>query len=105
MKFSTNLYSVFLMLWYRYRQVPGRQNRLPLADSGGAYVSKEPRMPKMDSRAADMALAVWNGYSSYVRDARRHARQCRPVEQVLNDSNDVGLVARARSRSFCRRMR
>ena len=29
------------MLWYRYRQVPGRQYRLPLADSRGAHVSKE----------------------------------------------------------------
>ena len=38
--------SVFLMLWYRYRQVPGRQNRLPLADSGGAHVFKEPRCAK-----------------------------------------------------------
>ena len=28
------------MIWYRYRQVPGRQNRLPLADSGGAHVFK-----------------------------------------------------------------
>ena len=26
------------MLWYRYRQVPGRQNRFPLADSRGAHV-------------------------------------------------------------------
>ena len=34
------------MLWYRYRQVPGRQNRLPLADSGGAHVFKEPRCAK-----------------------------------------------------------
>ena len=67
-------------------------------------MSKEPRMPKMDSRAADMALAVWNVYVN-VWDARRHARQWRPVEQALHDSNDVGLVARARSRSFCRRMR
>ena len=32
------------------------------------------------------------------------ARQWRPVEQALHGSNDVGLVARARSRSFCRRM-
>ena len=47
------------MLWYRYRQVQGRHNRLPPADSGGAHVSKEPRMPKMDATAADMALAVW----------------------------------------------
>ena len=29
------------MLWYRYRQVPGRQYRLPLADSKEAHVSKE----------------------------------------------------------------
>ena len=58
LKFSTNLYSVFLMLWYRYWQVPGRQNRLPLADSGGAHVSKEPRMAKMAPRGADMAVAV-----------------------------------------------
>ena len=50
------------MLSYQYRQVPGRQNRLPLADSGGAHVSKEPRMPKMDAMATNMALAVWNGY-------------------------------------------
>jgi hypothetical protein len=47
-------------------------------------------MAKMDPSAADMALAVWNGY---VRDARRH------VEQVLQGSKDVGLGARARSRS------
>ena len=53
-------------------------------------------MAKMDPSAADMALAVWNGY---VRDARRHARQWRPVEQVLQGSKDVGLRARARSRS------
>jgi hypothetical protein len=40
-------------------------------------------MEKMDPNAADimadMALAVWNGY---VQDARRHARQWRPVERV-----------------------
>jgi hypothetical protein len=53
-------------------------------------------MAKMDPSAADMALAVWNGY---VRDARRHAGQWRPVEQVLQGSKDVGLGARARSRS------
>jgi hypothetical protein len=29
-------------------------------------------MAKMDPIAADMALAVWNGY---VQDATRHARQ------------------------------
>ena len=89
------------MLWYRYRQVPGRQNRLPLADSRGAQVSKEPGYGKDGPHrsAADMALAVWNGY---VHDARRHARQWRPIEQALQDSRDskdVGLVARARRRS------
>jgi hypothetical protein len=41
-------------------------------------------MAKMDPSAADMALAMWNGY---VHDARRHARQRRPVEQVLQHSN------------------
>jgi hypothetical protein len=45
-------------------------------------------MAKMDPSAADMALAVWIGY---VRDARRHAGQWRPVEQVLQGSKDVGL--------------
>ena len=53
-------------------------------------------MAKMEPSAADMALAVLNGY---VRDARRHARQRRPVEQVLQGSKDAGLRARARSRS------
>ena len=53
-------------------------------------------MAKMDPSAADMAFAVWNGY---VRDARRHPRQWRPVEQVLHGSKGVGLVARARGRS------
>jgi hypothetical protein len=55
-------------------------------------------MAKMDPSAADVALAVWNGY---VRDARRHARQWRAVEQVLQgrSSKEVGLGARARSRS------
>jgi hypothetical protein len=53
-------------------------------------------MAKMDPSAADMVLAVWNGY---VRDARRHARQWRPVKQVLHGSKDVGLGDRARSRS------
>ena len=44
-------------------------------------------MAKMDANAAGMALAVWNGY---VRDARRHAGQWRPVEQVLQGT----IVAR-----------
>ena len=42
-----------------------------VADSGGAHVSKEPDVAKMDLIAADMAVAVWNGYA---RDARKHAR-------------------------------
>ena len=42
-----------------------------VADSGGAHVSKEPDVAKMDLIAADMAVAVCNGY---VWDARRHAR-------------------------------
>jgi hypothetical protein len=35
-------------------------------------------MAKMDLNAADMALAVWDGY---VQDARRHPHQRRPVER------------------------
>ena len=60
-------------------------------------MSKEPDVAKMEPSAADRALAVWNGY---VRDARRHARQWHPVAQALQGSKDVGLRARARSRSF-----
>ena len=78
------------MLWSRHRQVPGRQDTMLVADSRGAHVLKEPDAAKMDTIAADMALAVWNGYM-YVWDARRHA---------LHGSKDVGLRARARSRSF-----
>ena len=85
------------MLWCRHRQVPGRQDTVLVADSREAHVSKEPRMAKMDPSAAKMALALWNGY---VWDARRHARQWRPVEQAHEGSKDVGLRARARSRSF-----
>jgi hypothetical protein len=36
-----------------------------VAESNGAHVSKalrSPDMAKMDPSAADMALAVWNGY-------------------------------------------
>ena len=56
-------------------------------------------MPKMDPSDADMAVAVWNGCA---RDARRHAHQWRPVEQAHEGtcSKDVGLRARASSRSF-----
>ena len=72
-----------------------------VTDSRGAHVSKEPDMAKMDPSAANMAVAVWN---DCLRDARRHARQWRPVEhmveQALQGIKDVGLRARARSRSF-----
>ena len=40
------------MLWCRHRQVLGRQDTVLVADSGGAHVSKEPRMAKMDPSAA-----------------------------------------------------
>ena len=53
-------------------------------------------VPKMDPRAANMAVAVWNGY---VQDARRHAYQWRPVDRWRQDSKDAGLRARARRRS------
>ena len=43
-----------------------------VVDSRWAHVSKEPHVAKMEPSAADMALAVWNGYVQY---ARRHARQ------------------------------
>ena len=95
-KFSTNLYNIFLMLWYQYRQVSGRQDTMLVADSREAHVFKEPRHGKDGPQCADMAFAVWNGI---VRDAKRHARQWRPIEQALHGSKDVGLRARARSRS------
>ena len=38
----------------------------------GTCVIRSPDMAKMDPSAADMALAVWNGY---LQDARRHAHQ------------------------------
>ena len=64
------------MLWYRYRQAPGRRDTMLVADSRGhMHVSKEPRHGKDGPQcpsAADVALAVWNGC---VQDARRHARQ------------------------------
>jgi hypothetical protein len=66
------------MLWYRYRQVSGRQDAMLVADSRGHMCLRSLDMAKMDPNAADMALAVWNGY---VQDARRHARQWSPVEQ------------------------
>ena len=34
------------MLWHRYRQVPGRQDTMLVADSKGVHVSKEPRHGK-----------------------------------------------------------
>ena len=67
-----------------------------VADSRETHVFKEPRHGKDGPQCADMASAVWNGI---VWDARRHARHWRPVEQALQGSKDVGLRARARSRS------
>ena len=66
------------MLWYRYRQVLGRRDTMLVADSRGHMCLRSSDMAKMDPNVADMALAVWNGY---VQDARRHARQWRPVER------------------------
>ena len=58
-------------------------------------------MAKMDPNAADAALAVWNGT---VQDARRHAfTSVTPRRAIEQDGKDVGLRARARSRSsLCR---
>jgi hypothetical protein len=59
-------------------------------------------MAKMDPNAANMALAVWNGS---VQDARRHAHatSVTPRRAIEQDGKDVGLRARARSRSsLCR---
>jgi hypothetical protein len=60
------------MLWYRYRQVPGPRDTTLVADSRGHMCLRSSVMAKMDPNAADMALAVWNGY---VQDARRLAGQ------------------------------
>ena len=61
---------------------------------------RSPDMAKMDPSATDMALAVWNGY---VQDARRQSCvTCTSVTPRRGKSwmgQDVGLVARARSRS------
>ena len=46
------------MLWYRNRQVPGRQYRLLLADSKGAHVSKESRYGK-DGPECRRYSSVW----------------------------------------------
>jgi hypothetical protein len=61
-----------MMLWDRYRRVLGRRDTMLVADSRGHMCLMSSDMAKMDPDAADMALAVWNGY---VQDARRHARQ------------------------------
>ena len=63
-----------LMLWYWYRQVPGRGDTMLVADSRGYMCLhvRSPYMAQMDPSAADAALAVWNGS---VQDARRHAHQ------------------------------
>ena len=41
-----------------------------VADSRGHMFLRSPNMAKMESSAADMALAVWNGI---VQDPRKHA--------------------------------
>jgi len=66
------------MLWYQYRQVPGHRDTMLVADSRGHMCLRSSDMAKMDPNAADMALAVWNGY---VQDARRRASQWHPVER------------------------
>ena len=60
------------MLWYQYRQVPGHRDTMLVAYSRGHMRLRSSYTAKMDPNAADMALAVWNGY---VQDARRHAHQ------------------------------
>ena len=63
------------MLWYQYRQVPGHRETMLVADSRGHMIHmclRSSDMAKMDLNAADMALAVWDGY---VQDARRLAGQ------------------------------
>ena len=50
----------------------GPPDTMLVADSRGHMYLKSSDMAKMDPNAADMALAVWNGY---VQDARRHTRQ------------------------------
>jgi hypothetical protein len=60
------------MLWYQYRQVPGHRDTMLVADSRGHMCLRSSDMAKMDLNAADMALAVWDGY---VQDARRLAGQ------------------------------
>ena len=57
-KFSTNLYSVFLMLWYQYRSVPGRRDTMLVADSRGHMCLRSSDMAKMDPNAVDMVLAM-----------------------------------------------
>ena len=95
-----NLVLIYIVYFWCYGTGTGKYRAgstgFPWQIPEGHMCLRSPDMAKMDPSAADMALAVWNGY---VQDARRHARQWRPVEQVLQDSNDVGLVARAKSRS------
>jgi hypothetical protein len=70
--FSTNLYIIFLMLWYRYRKVPGRGDTMLVADSRGHMCLRSSDVAKIDPSAADVALAVCN---VIVQDARTHAHQ------------------------------
>ena len=50
----------------------GPPDTILVADSRGHMCLRSSDMAKMDPNAANMALAVWNGY---VQDARRHAGQ------------------------------
>ena len=67
------------MFLCRYRQVPNRKYRLPLADFRGAYVCcimmcvRSPDMAKMDPNAYSRSCVEW--LQLYAQDARRHARQ------------------------------
>ena len=54
------------MLWYQHRK--GFHWQI----LEGHMCLRSSDMAKMDPSAADMALAVWNGYVQY---AKRHARQ------------------------------
>jgi hypothetical protein len=88
---SINLYNIFLMLWYLYQRVPVRWNTMLVADSRGHMCLRSSDMAEMDPNAAEMSLVGWNGYVH----ARRHSRQWRPGEQVLQDifGSLVGIVS------------
>jgi hypothetical protein len=49
---STNLYSIFSMLWYQYRHVPGCRDTMLVADSRGHMCLRSSDMAKMGPNAA-----------------------------------------------------